>query len=53
MTNGLLCVIGEHDKGEAAFQQIESDWGSFDNYVTEALELTPDDITRLRATLLE
>ena len=38
---------------EAAFEQIDSDWGSFDNYVSNALELTPEDVELLRSRLLE
>ena len=36
----------------AAFEQIDSTWGSFDNYVREGLRLSDADIAHLRATLL-
>ncbi|MEZ5573970.1 MAG: tyrosine-protein phosphatase [Halioglobus sp.] len=36
----------------AAFEQIDATWGSFDNYVHDGLGLTDDDIARLKATLL-
>ena len=36
----------------AAFEQIDASWGSFDNYVREGLELTEADIAHLKATLL-
>ncbi len=36
----------------AAFEQIDRSWGSFDNYVRDGLELTDADIAQLRATLL-
>jgi protein-tyrosine phosphatase len=38
---------------QAAFDEIDSTWGSFGRYVGEGLELTPADIASLRATLLE
>lgn len=37
----------------AAFEQIDKQWGSFDNYTREALLLTEQDIQALRAALLE
>jgi protein-tyrosine phosphatase len=37
----------------AAFDQIDSSWGSFDAYVRDGLLLDEDDIARLRAALLE
>lgn len=36
----------------AAFDQIDSTWGSFDNYVREGLGLSAADIAQLRASLL-
>jgi protein-tyrosine phosphatase len=36
----------------AAFEQIDTAWGSFDNYVHEGLGLSDEDIARLQATLL-
>ena len=36
----------------AAFEQIDASWGSFDNYVREGLKLNDADIAQLRATLL-
>ena len=38
---------------EAGFDQIERRWGSFDNYVRNGLQLTPDEVRQLRDTLLE
>lgn len=38
---------------EAAFAQIDTTWGSFDNYVTDGLQLTAADVQRLRENLLE
>ena len=38
---------------EAAFDQIDADWGSFDNYLSHGLGLSGDDLAQLRATLLE
>ena len=38
---------------EAAFAQIDADWGSFDNYLADGLGLSPDDLQQLRDTLLE
>jgi len=37
---------------DAAFEQIDTSWGSFDNYVHEGLGLSDEDIARLQATLL-
>ena len=37
----------------AAFEQIDTSWGSFDNYVTQGLQLSAADIQRLRENLLE
>ncbi len=36
----------------AAFEQIDTTWGSFDNYVRDGLGLTEADIAQLRAALL-
>jgi len=38
---------------EAAFEEIDAQWGSFDNYVSQGLELSSTDIQRLRNNLLE
>jgi protein-tyrosine phosphatase len=38
---------------EAAFEEIDARWGSFDNYVSEGLELSSADVARLRNNLLE
>jgi protein-tyrosine phosphatase len=38
---------------EAAFEQIDTTWGSFDNYVAQGLQLSAADVQRLRANLLE
>ncbi len=38
---------------EAAFEQIDNTWGSFDNYVAQGLQLSSADVQRLRANLLE
>ena len=37
----------------AAFEEIDAQWGNFDNYVRQGLELQPADIARLRQTLLQ
>jgi len=37
----------------AGFAEIDARYGSFDNYVRDALELSDADVTRLRSTLLE
>ena len=37
----------------AAFEEIDAQWGSFDNYVSEGLQLTDRDIAKLRNQLLE
>ena len=38
---------------KAAFEQIDTTWGSFDNYVAQGLLLSAADIQRLRENLLE
>jgi protein-tyrosine phosphatase len=38
---------------EAAFEEIDLKWGSFDNYVLQGLELTDNDVMQLRSQLLE
>ncbi len=38
---------------QAAFDTIDETYGSFDNYVSEALGLSDEDVTALRAELLE
>jgi protein-tyrosine phosphatase len=38
---------------QAGFDQIDRRWGSFDNYVSNGLQLTPADVQQLRDTLLE
>lgn len=37
----------------AAFEEIDAQWGSFDNYVSQGLLLSSADIQRLRENLLE
>lgn len=37
----------------AGFAQLDTTWGSFDNYVEKGLQLSADDIQRLRHNLLE
>ena len=37
----------------AAFEEIDAQWGSFDNYVSQGLQLSSADIQRLRDSLLE
>ena len=37
----------------AGFAQIDTTWGSFDNYLENGLQLSADDIQRLRHNLLE
>ena len=36
----------------AAFEQIDATWGSFENYVHQGLQLSDEDIAKLKATLL-
>lgn len=43
----------EPDWLEAGFAEIDNSWGSFDNYVTNGLQLSPADVQRLRDNLLE
>jgi protein-tyrosine phosphatase len=38
---------------QAAFDEINRQWGDFDNYVHSGLQLSPDDIAQLKITLLE
>ena len=38
---------------EAAFEEIDLKWGSFDNYVRQGLELSDNDIRQLQSQLLE
>ena len=38
---------------QAGFAQIDTTWGSFDNYVENGLQLSADDVRRLRHSLLE
>lgn len=38
---------------EAAFEEIDSHWGSFNDYVSQGLELDAVDIERLRTNLLQ
>ena len=38
---------------QAGFAQIDTTWGSFDNYVENGLQLNADDVRRLRHNLLE
>lgn len=38
---------------EAAFTEIDKQWGDFDNYVREGLQLSPADVETLKANLLE
>ncbi len=50
----LTVLLGvERDWLEAGFKQIDARWGSFDNYVTEGLQLTDAQILQLQNTLLE
>lgn len=37
---------------KAGFEQIDATWGSFDNYVRDGLQLSPQDIAQLRENLL-
>ena len=49
----LSIMMGvEEEWLDAAFEQIDLSWGSFDNYVHEGLRLTDADIAQLKATLL-
>ncbi|GAG82833.1 unnamed protein product, partial [marine sediment metagenome] len=38
---------------QAAFDEIDERWGSFENYTSEGLGLTDEDIRALRNSLLE
>lgn len=38
---------------QAAFDEIDRQWGDFDNYVHNGLQLSPEDIAQLKNTLLE
>ena len=50
----LAVMMGvEEDWLEAAFDEIDSTWGSFDAYVSDGLQLDDRDIQRLRLALLE
>jgi protein-tyrosine phosphatase len=50
----LSVMMGvEEDWLAAAFEEIDSTWGSFDVYATRGLQLDEDDIARLRLALLE
>ena len=49
----LTVLMGvEEDWLRAAFEQIDSDWGSFENYVRKGLQLTNSDVAELKNTLL-
>ena len=48
---GILMGV-EEDWLNAAFEQIDATWGSFDNYVREGLQLSAADIAHLKAVLL-
>jgi protein-tyrosine phosphatase len=49
----LTVMLGvEEEWLQAAFEQIDATWGSFDNYVRDGLQLTDTDIAQLKATLL-
>jgi protein-tyrosine phosphatase len=50
----IAVLLGvEKDWLEAGFEEIDATWGSFDNYVTNGLQLSAADIQRLRDNLLE
>lgn len=38
---------------QAAFDEIDRQWGNFDNYVHSGLQLSAEDIAQLKSTLLE
>ena len=49
----LAIIMGVEEAWlEAAFTAITEHWGSFDNYVSEGLELSPEQIEQLRDNLL-
>jgi len=49
----LEVLMGVEEEWLAAgFDQIDKQWGSFDNYVRQALQLSEEDIARLRHNLL-
>jgi len=37
----------------AAFEEIDKQWGDFDNYVANGLQLSPGQVQGLRSALLE
>ena len=50
----LTILMGVEEQWlRAGFAQIDATWGSFDNYVEKGLQLSADDIQRLRHNLLE
>jgi len=52
--NKLAVMMGVEEAWlDAAFEEIDGQWGSFDNYVSQGLELRPADIARLRQALLK
>jgi len=51
IVNTLLLV--DRSWIQAAFETIDKQWGSFDQYVSEVLDLTAGDIAQLRGTLLD
>jgi protein-tyrosine phosphatase len=49
----LSILMGvEEEWLQAAFEEIDATWGSFDNYVHDGLKLSTADIARLKETLL-
>jgi protein-tyrosine phosphatase len=51
--DNLAVLLGVEEAWlNAAFEQIDLSWGSFDNYVRDGLGLTETDVAQLRATLL-
>lgn len=50
----LTIIMGVEESWlQAAFDEIDRQWGNFDNYVHSGLQLSAEDITQLKRTLLE
>jgi len=50
----LIIMLGVEEAWlSAAFDKIDQQWGSFDDYMANGLQLSPSDVDRLKTTLLE
>ncbi len=53
-TDNIRQLLGVEERYiVAAFDAIESEWGSFDRYVSEGLGISAEEIARLRSIYLE